>query len=1065
MEAPLELEVSALGFSTVAGSVQWTAVDGRSSKVSEPWDTLSGGEVMDLLLDAHRTRANALEMKSAVVHFSPSCKTFTRIREIPIPGASRPPVPLRSEEHPLGLPFLKQDKWVALGRRVADDNSLAIWAIERCMHRAKRKLGFTLEHPGNSYIWELGQAKELLGFPEVEDALFHNCMFKDGRKRKLSRFRTDMPQVASRLRRWCSNKGGLCDRTGQPHASWRPKVANGCVMEFRSEMEAEFQLELAEQIAEGIAEFEGQLEAAMEWDFSEFFAGPNAPLSAAVRKTTFRVRSSAARVSAPTAAGVSAGSPSAKTLKATAPAVHGMVKLGKWGNSLVQAELVKADAQTATGRWWCSKPRQESGKAVREQENRECVGGLRSPWKDIRGNSARRLLGEQIRAKIVEFIEADPSIVEDLLTGSAAGYERHRARVEGALVPAVASVLGTQDLSRGPRSKWRASMVEAFVGKSEDQEVHLAGWLRCGAPTGVAQEIPTCGIFPTVDKPAEALQEMHKIFARSEAHRNYVSVHDNSAAVLKELGRLTGAGFMTKVDTWAELSEQMPEVVVNKMACILKTKDDGSVKLRLITDMLRSGVNAFVKLHERIVLPRLCDAVEALLGLLEQRADATQDVELLVSDFSDAFHTLGVHETERKHQVVVAPDGTYRIYETVVFGGGGSPLVWGRAAAFLGRSGQALFSASEARMEIFVDDPWSAWLGTRSERRRNMVTLLLWWTALGLDIAWHKIAVGDCVRWIGADVAVSGKDLAIVSIPARFCSDLEIEARRLLGGATCLARDLRKFAGRCSWAGGIVPCMASLLQQCWAALADVDTSLRDCGNRAGQSSSSRARLLPADLSVPTVRIAHALEWIIVFATAQRGALKREFSAATRRKPFGMVITVDASPWGYGGFIMTHGRCLGFFSEEISKEDIQKFGIVVGEARFQALLENMALLIAVRMWAALWVKTRLAVCLRSDSMAAVGAWAKERSSNTAINMITRELCLDLAEGKFTVDRIEHLPGSLNTWADALSRQFQPGNTSVIPSALLDCVRCEPVRRSADWWQLELKPSELIGGGLI
>ena len=549
---------------------------------------------------------------------------------------------------------------------------------------------------------------------------------------------------------------------------------------------------------------------------------------------------------------------------------------------------------------------------------------------------------------------------------------------------------------------------------------------------------------------------MHKIFARAEAHRNCVSVRDNSDAVLKELGRLTAAGFMTKVDTWAELSEQMPEVVVNKMACILKTKDDGSVKLRLITDMLRSGVNAFVKLNERIVLPRLCDAVEALLGLLEQRTDATQDVNFWCQT-SRMLFTRWVF-TRRSA-------GIRSWLLRVVFGGGGSPLVWGRAAAFLGRSGQALFSASEARMEIFVDDPWSAWFGTMSVRRKNMVTLLLWWTALGLDIAWHKISVGDCVRWIGADVAVSGKDLAIVSIPAKFCLELAIEARRLLGGASCFARDLRKFAGRCSWAGGIVPCMASLLQQCWAALADVDSSLRDCGNRAGQASSSKARLLPADLSVPTVRIAHALEWIIAFATAQRGALKREFSAATRRKPFGMVITVDASPWGYGGFIMTHGRCIGYFSEEISFEDIQKFGIVVGEARFQALLENMALLIAVRMWASLWVKTRLAVCLRSDSMAAVGAWAKERSSNTAINMITRELCLDLAEGKFTVDRIEHLPGSLNTWADALSRQFQPGNTSVIPSALLDCVRCEPVQRSADWWQLELKPSELIGGGLI
>ena len=293
---------------------------------------------------------------------------------------------------------------------------------------------------------------------------------------------------------------------------------------------------------------------------------------------------------------------------------------------------------------------------------------------------------------------------------------------------------------------------------------------------------------------------------------------------------------------------------------------------------------------ERIVLPRLCDAVEALLGIMES-CGKEEDVEIIVSDFSDAFHTMGVNEQERKHQVVAAADGSYRIYATVVFGGGGSVLIWGRGAAFLGRSGQSLFSPPELRLESFVDDPWSVWLGTDAARKCNMAVLLLWWSVLGLDIAWHKISIGRCVLWIGADVECRHKDLAVAPIPEKYCVELKEEAVRLLNLKSIPGTDLRRFAGRCYWAGGIVPCLSSMLQLCWAAMSDVDRCLKD----------PRISLKPAAIAIPTVRVAHALEWIIAFVSNQRGAIMKEFSVAQRRRSFAAVITLDASPWGLGGF--------------------------------------------------------------------------------------------------------------------------------------------------------------------
>jgi hypothetical protein len=291
-------------------------------------------------------------------------------------------------------------------------------------------------------------------------------------------------------------------------------------------------------------------------------------------------------------------------------------------------------------------------------------------------------------------------------------------------------------------------------------------------------------------------------------------------------------------------------------------------------------------------------------------------VEFMVSDFSDAFHSMGVMEDERMHQIVAGMFGAFYIYESVVFGGGGSPLIWGRGAAFLGRSGQSLFRPCELCMELFVDDPLTAWAGTRAIRRRNMVVLLLWWVCVGLDIAWHKLEVGKYVKWIGTGIKVIDKTAVEVSIPKKYCEELQAQATELLKGKLVDAHELRRFAGRCSWAGGIVPCVASMLQPCWAALAEVDA--RRLGDQAQSSSTSASRsttqhrrsvITPGGASVPTVRVAHALEWIREFARGQAGAISKVYSVAHRKRPVSVVITTDASPWGYGGFLMKDGVCL------------------------------------------------------------------------------------------------------------------------------------------------------------
>ena len=58
---------------------------------------------------------------------------------------------------------------------------------------------------------------------------------------------------------------------------------------------------------------------------------------------------------------------------------------------------------------------------------------------------------------------------------------------------------------------------------------------------------------------------------------------------------------------------------------------------------------------------------------------------------------------------------------------------------------------------------------------------------------------------------------------------------------------------------------------------------------------------------------------------------------------------------------------------------------------------------------------MVVTIRTDSMAAVGAWSKERSGPPAINQIVREMALDLAEGLYDFDFVEHVAGIVNVLA--------------------------------------------------
>ena len=99
----------------------------------------------------------------------------------------------------------------------------------------------------------------------------------------------------------------------------------------------------------------------------------------------------------------------------------------------------------------------------------------------------------------------------------------------------------------------------------------------------------------------------------------------------------------------------------------------------------------------------------------------------------------------------------------------------------------------------------------------------------------------------------------------------------------------------------------------------------------------------------------------------------------------------------GGFITYLGRPVGWFADSLSQEDIRRFQLTLGSSKHQTFLEALAILVAARLWGALWKGRRLAVCVRSDSLAALGAINKQRSNASGMSMIMREFAIDIADG--------------------------------------------------------------------
>ena len=652
----------------------------------------------------------------------------------------------------------------------------------------------------------------------------------------------------------------------------------------------------------------------------------------------------------------------------------------------------------------------------REEENAVCLGGMRDPQRAVAKSPDLQTWGSHAAGALDEVLQRNPrfiTLVDQLGTEVDAQEAGNLLEVVGKeAAQALAKSMGMPEgrLVTGSTG-WRWRVMAEICKQAKDPDIDVPAWFQGQTPLGILDPIVSRGVFPGTGPTKAQMKSEEYLQERGEdveIEKNYASFHEHEAESQAELQRLIKAGHVEVIGSWQEVVKRWPNARATKIATLVKARQDGTHKIRFIVDMLRSGVNALTKAEERIVLPRGADLVRDILDLLECRSGP---VEILTADFSDAFLNLGIKERERGNVVIRTASGTYAAYAGVPFGLATAPLLWGRAAAWLGRTAQALHNKWDQRMQIYVDDPALVARGSRAQRTWTFARTLLYWAALGAKIALHKVERGHQVKWIGAVYAIRVDGVKISVDEERIAKLTKVVSEALQ--ARGLVPGVRSLAGELSWVAGIVPTTRPFVNMLWGALTGMNAQ-----NEKARKSKQRARPVGSVLA-PMIQL--PLTWFQKFLNGEQGGLQRIRLLRDRFAYPSGIIRTDASTTGAGGILLTPaGKPVRWWAHPFTPDLMDPLGVKAGDPGKMTTYEILALLISLRTWGACVRNHRIGVLVQLDSESALQVATKMASPHPVVNRLAAELALCVENLRLETLTGQHWRNVVNIEADALSR---------------------------------------------
>ena len=128
----------------------------------------------------------------------------------------------------------------------------------------------------------------------------------------------------------------------------------------------------------------------------------------------------------------------------------------------------------------------------------------------------------------------------------------------------------------------------AWSGWAHDPAAHCSSWLHQGSPAGITVDFQLDGVLDRVDD--EPPLGVDQLITDAASFTNYSGVESDPEA-LAIIEQYISRGWLESFDSLSELSDAVGgEPVLNKFACISKTRLDGTVKRRIIMDSKRSLV-------------------------------------------------------------------------------------------------------------------------------------------------------------------------------------------------------------------------------------------------------------------------------------------------------------------------------------------------------------------------------------------------------------------------------------------------------------------------------------------
>ena len=645
------------------------------------------------------------------------------------------------------------------------------------------------------------------------------------------------------------------------------------------------------------------------------------------------------------------------------------------------------------------------------------VGGMRDPHKAVLGLPTVQTMGIKTWEAWMQFKDSHPEAITIAEQYGTENCEENEEVVMGWKAK-LRSLWGGVELkaaveleSNDYRTPVEANLLEAWVKASGDPEKWVTRWLKEGTPLGIEERIETCGIFPPNEEETIAeSSNMDTDAVMALNPKNYLSFEEAREDAEIEIKRYEERRYLKRIPK-DKAKKEMKGGTVSRLGLIIKTKESGERKRRVVIDLRRSGGNGLSRLPEKLTLPRVVDAVRLMkdmrkLTTEEEEAQPTWSTEMAVIDVSDAFTVLPVKASEQKH--CLSPSFSEKemlCFQALLFGHKVAPLLYSRFAALIARMLAAGVSIARGGHQVYLDD--SLWLfqGTLRERSEALAYVLNTMCALGIRVALGKGERARSVSWIGVKLTLIDASTLVLSLPEKFIAELRDMLEQWQGKGYASVKELRQVAGKTAWLSGV------LVRTRWTTSVFYAVLTQSMKEEATKAADTRAR--PGLFAVKRLEMARQ-------CTA-RARPSRRINLAQRKEVDIRLIT-DASPVALGGILMVNNKLLGAFSCNIVEHMASDLVTEYGSSSSQSVMEALAILVGLRRWKAKLQGYHVKVTVQGDSITALALTQKlaGRSSSPGLNFLGAELGICLEQLNIEELIPVHVPGKANTEADYLSR---------------------------------------------